>query len=64
MNRPKPPRRPKDLDLKDTSKTGEDSFWVANGYLFINHLRYGLKSAKRLHSWLTKAIIYLEQEGK
>lgn len=59
MKRPKRVRKPKTIQngaFCCSCGIQRDVDWIADNL--------DLKETKRLHSWLTKAIAYLEQEGK
>lgn len=61
MKRPKRVRKPSPLWVNEIPVEGSISSTI---YLSVDDYYMSIKKAKRLHSWLTKAIKYIEQEGK
>lgn len=61
MKRPKRVRKPRMLWVDEIPVVGSTYSTI---YLSVDDYYMSIKKAKRLHSWLTKAIQYIEQEGK
>ena len=69
MKRPKRVPKPKYIKLGkvfdfDTFIVEDEEMNYGMGPIVIGDYDLSIKEAKRLHSWLSKAIAYIEQEGK